>query len=134
VLRLAAPLLRLPPPRLDAAFRVPPDLAPLAFDAVLRDDAPLDALLLDAALRPEELRPEPLFAAVRRLALRLLPVALAPADLAALVTEDAAFSRFLISDWFVLRASLRSERNVAATSLYAVRALLPRSLRIDCRA
>lgn len=127
-------VLRLAPPRLDAAFRVPPDFAPLDLDALLRDDVPLDALLLDPVLRAEELRPAPLLAVVRRLALRPLRVALAPAVLAALVTDDAAFSRFLTSDWLVLRASLRSDRNVAATSLYAVRALPPRSLRIDCSA
>jgi hypothetical protein len=143
-LRLA--LLRLEPLRLDAGLRAlrEDDFALLLLDAALRDDVPLDAalrddvpldaLLLAALLRPDELRPAPLLAVVRRPALRALPVALAPALLAALVIEEAAFSRFLTSDLFVLRASVRSVRSAAATSLYALRALLPRSVRIVWRA
>jgi hypothetical protein len=127
--------------RLAAGLRAlrDPDLAALAFDALPRDDVLFDAVLFDperfdAELFDAELRLAPLFAAVRRLALRPLRVALAPVLFAALVTDAAAFSRFLISDWFVLRASVRSVRSAAATSLYAVRALPPRSLRIVCSA
>jgi hypothetical protein len=120
-------LLRLELLRLAAGLRAlrDPDFALPLFDALL-----FAALLRDAALFDAELRPAPLFAAVRLAVLRPLRAALVPVLLAALVTDAAAFSRFLIRPWFVLRASLRSVRSAAATSLYAVRALLPRSLRI----
>src|SRR5689334_17046209 len=84
--------LRLALLRPDAGLRAlrDPDFAALLFDPVLRDDVLLEAELFDA-----ELRLAPLFAAVRRPALRPLRVALAPVLLAAFVTEEAAFSRFL---------------------------------------
>ena len=128
-LRLA--VLRLEALRLDAGLRAVrvPDLAAVLFDAALRAGVLFDAVLFDA-----ELRADPLFAVVRRAALRPLRVALAPVLFAALATDAAAVSKFLITVWFVLRASLRSVRSAAATSLYAVRAPLPRSLRIVCSA
>jgi hypothetical protein len=129
--------LRAPPDDFaDAAFAVL-RLAAL-FDAVLFDAVRLDAVLFDA-VRLDAV----LFDAVRLDAPLLLPAVLRfvdvfrelvrdpPVDaLAAAVTDLAAFSRSLISVRLPLLASLCALRSAAATSLYAARAPLPKSVRI----
>jgi hypothetical protein len=123
------------------ALREPdPDAVP--FDAVLLDAGPFDAELLAAERLEPELVEAALFDGARLLAALLvdrppplaLRLTLARGLLATVVTDEASFSRSFTTDRLVFFASLRSVFSAAATSLYAVRALLPRSLRIVCNA
>lgn len=111
-------------------------LRPVARDAEAGLEAPpdrvareLDALLV--VLRLPVLRVAVFRAPVLRVpALRAgLLAALSPG-----VIDRASCSMSFISDRFVDLASRRKVRSVSATSLYALRAFLPRSVRIDCSA
>jgi hypothetical protein len=129
---LAAGLRALREPDLDAVLLDAVLLAAVLFDAERLAAVLLDAVLLDA----ERLAGERLLVALRvaRPAALALRPALARGLLATVVTDEASFSRSFTTDRFVFLASVRSVLSAAATSLYAVRALLPRSRRIVCKA
>jgi hypothetical protein len=103
----------------EAGLEAPPDRVVRALDALL------------VALRLPALRVAVFRAPVlRALALRAgLLVALSPG-----VIDRASCSMSFISERFVDLASRRRVRSVSATSLYALRAFLPRSERMVCSA